>query len=76
MWLSTAGLSAQTSVGHRGGAGPAVALLEEGEVVLVGLGNSSSWIPVLDFRPICERGQWFSIYTFAESCVRAGLERV
>lgn len=61
----------------QGGAGPCrVALLEEGEVVLIGLGNSSSWIPVLDFRPTCERGQWFSIDTFAESCVRAGLERV
>lgn len=53
-----------------------LALLWEEQVVLIGLGNSSSWIPVLDFRPTCERGQWFSIDTFAESCVRAGLEGV
>lgn len=37
--------------------------------------NGFSWIFVLDFRHICECGQWFSISQFAESCIRVGLER-
>lgn len=70
-------LSTETSVGHRGMLGLAGwHCCRKEEVVLIGLGNSSSWIPVLDFRPTCECGQWFSIDTFAESCVRAGLEGV
>lgn len=73
MWLSTVRLPTKTAVGCWA---LQVALLEEEKVALIGLGNSSSWIPVLDFRPTCECGQWFSIDTFAESCVRAGLERV
>lgn len=42
---------------------------------MVGPWNSFSWIYVLDCRQICECGQWFSISTFAESCIGVGLEK-
>ena len=41
---------------------------------MVGPWNSFSSIYVLDFRHICECGQWFSISTFAESRIGVGLE--
>lgn len=37
--------------------------------------SSFSCIYVLGFRHICECGHWYFISTFAESCIRVGLER-